>query len=244
MRRGRSDLVVSDGGHGAGTGELGLATGGLIAGAQQKRDNDKARQQRGAALAHKGQGDAGQRNQAGNAANDQEGLEANGGREARGAKCGKVGLSAGGRGQASHGKEHKQDEYGAAAQKAHFLADGRENEVGLDDGDVIGHAITDANADKTAVSQREKGLHNLVALALGILKGVGPDLETYLDMRQELVGAHGTHCQKRKADDDIRETSRGDVEHQQEDGVEQHGGAQVALEDNDQKAYTPHSEQR
>ena len=63
-------------------------------------------------------------------------------------------------------------------------------------------------------------------------------------MRQELVGAHGPHGQERKADDDIRETTRGNVEHQQEDGVEQHGRAQVAFEDNDEQANAPDCEQR
>ena len=67
---GGCDLIIGDGGHGAGAGELGFASGCLVAGAQQQRDDDKARQQRGAALAHKGQGDAGQRDQAGYAAND------------------------------------------------------------------------------------------------------------------------------------------------------------------------------
>ena len=239
----RGDLIVGDGSHGAGAGEFGLATGCLVTGAQQKRDDDKARQQRGAALAHKRQGNAGQRNQAGNAANDQESLEADSGRKTGGAKSGKVGLGAGCRGQAAYGKEHKQDKNGAAAQKAHFLADGREDKVGLDDGDVVGHAVANTDANKAAVGQREEGLDNLVALALGVLKGVGPDLETDLDVRQELVGAHGSHGQERKADDDVREATRGNVEHQQEDGVEQHGRAQVAFEDDDEQAYAPDCEQ-
>lgn len=92
---GRCDLIIGDGGHGAGAGKLGLASGRLVTGAQKECDDDKARQQRGAALAHKGQGDAGQRDQAGYAANDQEGLEADGGRKARGTKGCEVGFSAG-----------------------------------------------------------------------------------------------------------------------------------------------------
>ena len=63
-------------------------------------------------------------------------------------------------------------------------------------------------------------------------------------MRQELVGAHGTYGQEREADDDVREASRGNVEHQQEDGVEQHGRAQIAFEDDDEQAYAPDCEQR
>ena len=190
---GRCDLIIGDGGHGAGAGKLGLASGRLVTGAQQERDDDKARQQRGAALAHKGQGDAGQRDQAGNAAHDQKGLEADGGRKARGAKGGEVGFSAGSRGEATHGKEHKQDEHGAAAQKAHFLADGREDKVGLDDRDVVGHAVADTNTDQTAIGKREERLDDLVALALGVLKRIDPNLETHLNVRQELVGAHGSN---------------------------------------------------
>ena len=190
---GRCDLIIGDGGHGAGAGKLGLASGRLVTGAQQERDDDKARQQRGAALAHKGQGDAGQRDQAGYAANDQEGLEADGGRKACGTKGGEVGFSAGSRGEATHGKEHKQDEHGAAAQKAHLLADSREDKVGLDDRDVVGHAVADANTDQTAIGKREERLDDLVALALGVLKRIEPNLETHLNVRQELVGAHGSN---------------------------------------------------
>ena len=72
------------------------------------------------------------------------------------AKGGKVGLGAGCRGEAAHGKKHKQDEHGAAAQKAHFLADGREDKVRLDDGDVVCHAVANADANQAAVSQRVK----------------------------------------------------------------------------------------
>ena len=241
---GGCDLVVGDGRHGAGAGEFGLASGCLVTGAQQQCDDDKARQQRGAALAHKGQGNAGQRDQTGHAAHNQESLEADGGRKARGAKSGKVGLGAGGCGQAANGKEHKQDEHGAAAQKAHLLADGREDKVGLDDGDVVGHPVADANTDQTAIGKREERLDDLVALALGVLKRIDPNLETHLNVRQELVGAHGSNGQERKTDNDIRESSRGNVEHQQEDGVEQHSRTQVAFEDDDEQAHTPHGKQR
>lgn len=130
--------------------------------------------------------------QAGYAANDQEGLEADGCRKTGGAKGGKVGLCAGSCGQATHGKEHKQDEHGAAAQKAHLLADSREDKVGLDDRDVVGHAVADANTDQTAIGKREERLDDLVALTLGVLKRIDPNLETHLNVRQELVGAHGS----------------------------------------------------
>ena len=63
-------------------------------------------------------------------------------------------------------------------------------------------------------------------------------------MRQELVGAHGSNGQQRKADDDVRKASRGNIEHQQKDGVEQDGRAQVAFEDNDEQAHAPHGKQR
>ena len=63
-------------------------------------------------------------------------------------------------------------------------------------------------------------------------------------MRQELVGAHGSHGQKCEADDDVREASRGNVEHQQEDGIEQHGRTQIALEDDDEQTYAPYRKER
>ena len=105
----------------------------------------------------------------------------------------KAGFSAGSRGEATHGKEHKQDEHGAAAQKAHLLADSRKDKVGLDDGDVVGHAVADANTDQAAIGKREERLDDLVALALGVLKRIDPNLETHLNVRQELVGAHSSN---------------------------------------------------
>ena len=97
------------GGNGAGFGararELDVAAGRLIAGAHEERDDDEARQQRGAALAHEGQGHAGEGHQAGDAAHDEEGLERDGRGEAARDERGKVGLGACGDGEAAHGEE-------------------------------------------------------------------------------------------------------------------------------------------
>ena len=85
---------------------------------------------------------------------------------ARGAKGSEVGFSAGSRGEATHGKEHKQDEHGAAAQKTHLLADGREDKIGLDDRDVVGHAVADANTDQTAIGKLGRSIQNTIIIPL------------------------------------------------------------------------------
>ena len=224
--------------------ELGFAARGLIAGAQQKRNDDEARQQRGATLAHEGQGDAGKGDEAGDAADDEERLEGDCRGKAAGAKCGEVGLGAGGGGEAAHGEQHEQEQYRGAAQKAHLLTDGGEDEVGLDDGDQRGHALANTRAHQAAICQGEQRLHQLVAISGRVGERVEPDLETGLHVAHDLVRPKTAHGQQRKADDDVGDAARSNVEHQQEDGVEQHGAAQVAFKGNDEHADAPDHKER
>ena len=46
--------------------------------------------------------------------------------------------------------------------------------------------------DQAAIGKREERLDDLVALPLGVLKRIDPNLEAHLNVRQELVGAHGS----------------------------------------------------
>ena len=146
----------------------GLAAGGLVPGAKQQRHDDEAGQKGRSALAHEGQGDARERQELGHAAHDEKRLEAQGAREAHGCEGGGVGLGAGCGGKAAHAQEQEQHQHGGGAQKAHLLADGREDEVGLNHGDVGGQALADARAHQAAVGQGVERLYDLVAAALGV----------------------------------------------------------------------------
>ena len=69
-------------------------------------------------------------------------------------------------------------------------------------------------------------------------------METHLHVGQEVIGSYGSDRQQKKADDHVGDTAGCGIEHHQEDGVEQQRRAQVAFENNDQKADAPHQEER
>ena len=133
---------------------LGLQAGSLVAGAEQQADDDEAREQRGAALAHEGERQAGERDEARDAADDDEGLQADGRGKADGREGGHVGLGTRRREKAADGEEHEQEYDARRAEQAHLLGDGREDEVTLHLGNESGHAATDATTKEPAVCQR------------------------------------------------------------------------------------------
>ena len=64
-------------------------------------------------------------------------------------------------GRAGEGVDPAEDEHRRAAQKAHLLANGAEDEVGLNDGNETGQALADARAHEVAVGQRIQRLDDL-----------------------------------------------------------------------------------
>ena len=149
--------AVAGGGQvGARVGDFGRAAGCLVTGAQQQGDDHEAREQGGAALAHEGQGHAGERDELGHAAHDGEGLEGDGRGEAGGGEGRQVGLGTRGGGEAADREQHEQQQHGGAAEQAHLLADRGEDHIGGHDGDDVGHALADADAREAAVCQGEQ----------------------------------------------------------------------------------------
>ena len=222
--------------------EEGLATRALVAGAEEQADDDEAREQRAAALAHEGEGDARERQEFGHAAHDEEGLEADDAREANGREGGGVGLGARGRGETADAEEHEEDDDGRAAEKARLLGDGREDEVGLDDGDERRHALSDARAREAAVGDGVERLDDLVAAPGRVLPGVEPDVNARLDVAEEVVAEHEAYGEQAERDDHVAHAAGGHEEHDDEEDEEEQGAAQVSLEDHEQEADAPHDE--
>ena len=87
-------------------------------------------------------------------------------------------------------------------------------------------------------------MNDLESRAGWVCEGVEPDLEAHADVREELIredSADGEQCQ---ADEDIANAAGRNIEHDHEEGEEQHGAAKVALEDDDDQAHAPHDEHR
>ena len=171
----------------AGALDFGLFARALMAAAQKEADGDEACKQGCATLAHEGQRDARERDEAHDTARDEERLQGDGGGEAHRHEGGEVGACTGCREQAAHGKQDEQENDGGRAQKAHLLGDGGEDEVALHDGNHRGHSLTDACAHEVAVGNGVKRLGNLPARACGVAEWVEPDLHAGAHVGEELV---------------------------------------------------------
>ena len=223
---------------------LGLQTGSLIASAEQQADDDEAREQRRATLAHEGKRQARKRNKARDATDDDEGLQADGRGEADSREGRHVGFGACCGEKSAHGKEHEQEDDARCAEQAHLLGNGRENEVALHLGDESGHAPADAATEQATIGKRVQRLHELIARAAWIGKGVEPDCDARLHVRKERVEAHAADGDEHDADEHVGEPAGADIDHHEEDAEEQQGASQVALEDDDEHGDDPHRKQR
>src|SRR5207245_4579820 len=137
----------------------------------------------GAAVAHEGQRHAGQRDEPGDASDDEEGLERERRRETAGEELREAVDGAGGdREAAPHQKEEAEDD-GYAAEVAELAGDAAEDEVGgqgRDDVVAVGidqEAASEPGAHHTAVAERIQRLHELVAAAGRVLEGMEPGVD-------------------------------------------------------------------
>ena len=238
QQRYAADAALGRAGH-----KLCLAARALVASAQEQAHDDEAREKRAAALAHEGKRHAREGQKLGDAGNDEERLEADDRGETHRGKGGRVGLGACRGGKAAHAEEHVEDDDGAGAQKAHFLGDGREEEVTLDKGDEGGHALANAAAHQVAVGDGVQRLHDLIAAVLGISPGVKPDVHADLHVREEVVAEEEANDEKANGNEHVAPPTGGNVEHDHEVHEEEKRAAQVALEDDDEQADAPHDEE-
>ena len=162
-----SGLAAAPGPFGArGAGRhLAESAGAVVADAHQQRQQHVVAEQRRAAVADERQRDAGERQEPGDAAHDDERLQA----EERGEPGGEQLLEGvvGAQGDAQPGADHEQeaDEDRRGAEQPELLADGGEDEVGLDHRDALGVAEAEAGAADAAPARANQLCEHLEAVA-------------------------------------------------------------------------------
>ena len=214
----------------------------MVACAQQEAQDDEACQQRRAALAYEGQGKAGKRDKARNAAHDDECLQDDNCREAHCHERAYVALRAHRDKDAADGKAQVQKQHARRAQKARLFGDGAEDEVGFDDRDLVGHTVADAHAEQAAVGDAEDRLHQLVARVSGVGEGVEPRINAHLHVAEQEVCRHETQCHKDKADEDVGVLARCHVQHGHKHEEQHQSRAQVLFEHDNQQCDGPHED--
>ena len=223
---------------------------GLVARAQQEAHDDEAAQKRGAALADEGKGEAGQRDEARNAAHDDEGLQHDHARQAHGHEAGHVGLRARRGQEAADGEAQEQQQHAGGAQKADLLGDVGEDEIAFHDGDGVERvgaarkAVAQPHAEQVAVGDGVERLAQLVAGVLRVGERVEPSVDAHLHVAERRVSGKGAHGDQAQAHHQVELLTRCNVKHEQEHEEEHHGAAQVLLEHHDDHGHAPHEQKR
>ena len=138
-------------------GLLGVASRGVVGDAQEQGEEHVVGDQRRAAVGDERQGDAGERQQPGDAADDDERLHAEQRGEPGGEQLLERRLGPHGDAQAGADQQQEGDEHGGGAEQAELLADGGEDEVGLDDRDAGRVAEPEPGAGHAAPGHGEPG---------------------------------------------------------------------------------------
>ena len=138
----------------------------VVGDAQQDREQREVGDERRAAVGDERQRDAGERDHACHAADDQERLEAEDRRDARREELrerpGRVGRDA----ERAADEQHERGDDADRADEAELLADRGEHEVGRGVGDEVGAAEPEPGAADAAGAERVLRLDDLVAGAL------------------------------------------------------------------------------
>ena len=224
--------------------------GGVIAGHQQQGQQREVGHDGAAPVADERQGDAGQRDQLGDAADDDERLQSEDGGQARGEQTREVVPRPHGDAQAAVDEDEVEQDDARGARQPQLLADGREDEVGRqgrDDGvAVVEHqvALAQAAAEQPAGGEREQRLGDLVPLAGHVLPWIEPDVHPDAHVGEDPVEHGGPAREQHRARDDVERPARGDVHQGQQRGEEEQAGAQVLEEDHQQQREAPEGEER
>ena len=241
--------VRSVGADGPGLAHFGIHAGALVSAAQQAADDDEAGDERRAALADEGQRDAGQRDEARDAADDDKRLQHDDGGEAHGGERADVGFRPGRRDNAADGEAQIQQQHTGRAEQARLLGDDREDEVALGDGDaalgygLTAHAPADAGAEQVAVGDGIQALHQLEAAALGLGEGVLPNGDAGLHVAHHAVKGHGRNGRKPNGHHQVELLPRGHIQHDDEHGKQHQGEAEVFLQHDDDEGERPHDDE-
>ena len=220
---------------------------GLVGDAEQQRDDHPVRDERGPAVGEEGSRQTGQRDQPGDAADDDEDLDREDAGETGGHELAEAVPADQGRAQRALDDEAVEQDDRDDGGQAELLADGGDDEVGVGVGDAVRAAVAEAAADEATPAHAEHrldGLEAQVAALVVVVERLEPDVHADRDVAEELVGQEGPGEEEPTADDQPARPLGGDVQHDQEQAEEQQAGAEVALEDQDAEADQPHRQDR
>src|ERR1035441_3038063 len=140
--------------------------------AHEQRHQDVVREQGRPAVADEGQRHPGEGEQAHDAGHDEKGLETEDGGEADGGQLRELRAGADRRPYPGAYEQKEADDDRGRTEQAELLADGREDEVAVRDGDVVGTAEAEARSRETAPGEGELSLDRLVAVGTVMRPGV------------------------------------------------------------------------
>jgi hypothetical protein len=210
---------------GRGRHHLGLDPGRLVAGAQQQPQQHEVRDYRRPAVAHEWQGHAGERDEPGDSADDDERLQSYGSDESRGGEGRHVGAGACCGRESAKAKDRVRDQDRRTSEETQLLAYGGEDEVRFDERNAPGESLPDAHARHSAGGQREERLHELIAAVGSVREGIEPDGDARLDVPERGVRRERTHSEKRHAHQNVADTPGRGVDHHEEDAEEEQARA-------------------
>ena len=214
--------------------------------ADQQCDGDPGGHHRRAARGQERGRQAGQWNDARDAAEHHEQL--NGQREAQ---AGRQELAEAvahrqRRAQASLDEDQVQDQDGGHAGQAQLLREGGQDEVRVRQRHELRVAPAPTGAHEAAGGLAKQALDELVRPAVvhvGI-QGVEPDVEARLHVAERIHGDRDGRHEERETDDQPRHAVRRHVQHRNEQAEEEQRSTQVTLQDEDRDADQPHDHDR
>src|SRR5581483_5301288 len=234
----------SGGGGGGGVGVGVGPAGNLVGDPQQQGQDHEVGHQRGSAVGHERHRDAGQRDEPGDPAQDDERLDPEDRGQPGGQQLEEGLLRPQGDAEADADEQQVDEQDGGGPDEAELFADGGVDEVGGGVGDLPRAAEPEAGAGEAPRAEGEEGLDQLVAVAVGRRPGVAPGRDPLPDVAEGVVGQRRPGDEEGGADAEVAGPGRGDVEHGQKDGKEQQRRAEVGRPDHDQDGAAPGQEQR
>ena len=194
------------------------------------------REQRRTAIGHERQRDTGQRNDTGDAADDDERLKADERGQPGGQQLFERMARAYGDAQTRRDDEEERDEDRRRSGKTQLFTDRSEDEVGFDPGHLVRPTEAESGARQTAFGHREGAFDDLESLALGVLPRVDPRLDPRLHVIEPLIADVRAAREQQQSDQQVGRAFGGDPHHRDEHREEQERRSEVSLHDeNDQR---------
>src|SRR4030095_4484648 len=105
-------------------------------------------------------------------------------------------------------------------------------------------ALSEAGPAEAAIRDRVLGLDGLVAVTVGVLPGIEPDLDALLDAWDRRVDPGGTAYEERGPGDHEPDLRSRHVQHREEDPEVEEAAAEVVRHDEDEHRRAPDQEER